>query len=110
MKALATLFSLYSVVKAAVIALTRISFGVTCLTIARWPFLSWGYAWLDIGGGFGITNIVALTCLAIGGGLLLFGLSQLFEALPGITPRRITQAPGQSRFATRADLKRHHVI
>ncbi len=40
----------------------------------------------------------------------LKGLRLFFENLPAVTPRRINEAPGRSRLATRAELRRGRVI
>jgi hypothetical protein len=59
---------------------------------------------------FSVWNAITAVCVLFALSLMLNGAELIFNALPGITPLRINNAPGKSRLATRADLKKARVI
>lgn len=99
----------------AYIALTT---GAIALVSILCGFLYWAFAIGLVVGGIWLALytpadggwLVLVVFVIAAGVLVLCGAKYVFEALPGITPRRINQAPGQSRFAGRNDLRRHRII
>lgn len=107
---LATIYGIFTAVKAAVVTLAMVLLGAACLYGALYVARA-GLRLLDADGAlFSFWNIAAVICLGIALGLGFYGVNRIFEALPGITPRRIGDAPGRSRFATPKDLRRDRII
>lgn len=88
-------------------AIPRIAAG-TLLVFAAGAVLAWGFL-------FALRHPQAWVIPLVVCGLvaLIFvrkGLGLFFDNLPAVTPRRINEAPGHSRLADRAELRRGRVI
>jgi hypothetical protein len=100
----------YTAIKAAVIALVMIGFGAAVSLVAV-PILRLGLAWFDWTGDFTSSwNVMAIALVILGLIAIGYGINKIFEALPWITPRRTSTAPGASRLANRRDLYRSRII
>lgn len=107
---LTTIYRAFTILKAAVVTLAMMLLGAACLCGALYVART-GLRLLNAEGDlFSFWNIVAFTCLGLALGLGLYGVNRFFEALPGITPRRIDDAPGRSRFAAPKELRRDRII
>jgi hypothetical protein len=100
----------YVAIKGFVIALGMILFGLAIGTLAV-PLFRVGAAFADWSADIAsASNIFAIICIVIALGAIGYGVSRIFEALPWITPTRVSNAPGRSRLASRTDLRKSRVI
>ena len=107
MHPLAKLHRMYVTITLALAAVPRLIAGVFMALIAIAIF--GGGIWLALlVPDFGWVALAVFTCLTLYLGW--HAAKVFFEALPNITPRRLPKGPGQSRNATRAELKRGGVI
>jgi hypothetical protein len=110
MHPLAAIYRIWTATKAAVISLLMILLGAG-VGYLGWHALRLGLSYFDWNRGITSgSNVIALLCVALALGLGAYGINKMFEAPPGITPRRITDAGGRSRLAKRSELRRDRII
>jgi hypothetical protein len=80
-------------------------------------FVCWIFSIGLLGSGIWLAAVVPeggwlalAVCFVAAAYLAMHGAKLVFEALPGITPRRINDAPGRSRLARRDELRRGRII
>jgi hypothetical protein len=81
-----------------------------CLRLAWWPFKIALLLFSPHSSLTSMWNLAAGACVLAAVVLGYHALNIVLEALPSITPRWISNAPGQSRLATRDELRRGRVI
>jgi hypothetical protein len=102
---LAKVYRVYTVLKSATIAIIKITFGLAICGSAAALFHIASY-FISFDQFDTPSVVVGCIGLTIGG----YGLMKIFEALPGITPPRTSDAPGRSRLASRRDLRRSGIL
>ena len=101
----------YIATKAAAIAIFHIVIGLGLIGLAAIPAALW-YAYLRVGEDLtSSSNVFAWICFAIALPLGIWGLCCVFEALPGITPRRVQPRSRSiaSRRSQRSAPPSHHL-
>jgi hypothetical protein len=110
MHPLAIVYRIWTATKAAVISVVMILLGAGIAYVA-WIALQLGLSWFDWNSELTAgSNLVALACLALAVAAGAYGVDKIFQALPGITPRRINEAGGHSRLANRKEKRRGGVV
>jgi hypothetical protein len=101
---------LYVAVKLAAVSIPRILTGLVLWCMAVFALvvglfsIEWGHELVTVGNG------IAAVCFMFSLWFMARGANLIFEALPGVTPRRINDAGGRSRLANRKELRRGRVI
>lgn len=109
MHPLAKIHRIYTTAKVAAASVGKILSALGMSAVGLFVLL-FGLAFADWHGGITFPNVVAVLCVGVALSLAGYSIDKIFEALPGITPRRINDAPGRSRLANRKDLRRGRII
>jgi hypothetical protein len=102
-------FRFYTSLKLAAVSIPRILGGLVMWFMALFALVV-GVICCDTQQVLSVWNSIAAVCVLAAVSLIFNGTERVMNALPGITPMRISDAPGRSRFANRKDLRRHRII
>jgi hypothetical protein len=107
---LARVYQLFATISAVVKFAATASMCLGFLWCAQFILDIGGYFYSPKDGWLTTTNIFAAVFFGVAIYMAIGGIAGVFNALPAITPRHISETPGRSRFASRDDLRRGGLI
>src|ERR1700730_17452257 len=107
---LTRVYQLFRAVSAVVSLASSAALCLACLWCAQFILDIGSYFYSPTDGWLTVTNIFAAVFFGFAIYLGAWGITGVFNKLPAITPRHISQAAGRSRLAERDDLRRGGLI